>query len=200
LDRDEYGNYHVGARLLLIARKYEQRWTLSPTAEAALEELRNETLETVAIYVRVGFERILLASKESPQLLRCWLDPNRRWPLNRGSAGRLLLSMMPDRAIRDYLHRIGESDGLLEQVAEIRKVGYSMGLAETVPGVGSISVPIAGPDGQSAALTLVVPLARFEEQPLTGFLPLMVEKAEAIAESWAGARNGRPTQHAGAGR
>lgn len=81
--RDTEGRYCLGARFT------RRPWV--ETARPALERLRDETGESVQLYVRRGDDRVCLISLESPHSLRTIVPVGARLPLDRGSAGRVLL-------------------------------------------------------------------------------------------------------------
>src|SRR5579885_2661557 len=91
-----------------LLRRDGGRWALGPTVERlgavaaagpplaliarpALEALRDDTGESVQLYVRRGHERLCVASLESPHSLRTIVPVGAVLPLERGSAGRVLL-------------------------------------------------------------------------------------------------------------
>src|SRR5580704_16881584 len=87
-----------------LLRREGSQWTLGPAlarpgaaaasgrplavvALPALERLRDQTGESVQLYVRRGHERLCVVSLESPHSLRTIVPVGAALPLDRGSAG-----------------------------------------------------------------------------------------------------------------
>jgi DNA-binding IclR family transcriptional regulator len=82
VERDEAGRFRLGPRLAGP--------TLATLARPAMERLRDETGESVQLYVRRGDQRVCVAALESPHGLRTIVPVGAQLPLDRGSAGHVL--------------------------------------------------------------------------------------------------------------
>src|SRR5690606_38401887 len=80
----------LGLRLIGMGSAAAAGWPLAEVARPALEALRDETGESVQLYVRDGDHRVCLVSLDSPHELRTIVPEGARLPLHVGSAGRLL--------------------------------------------------------------------------------------------------------------
>jgi DNA-binding IclR family transcriptional regulator len=145
--RDEEGRFALGARLVAMGRSAAAGLPLASAAADALEELRDETGESVQLYVREGDRRVCVAALESPHGLRTIVPLGARLPLGVGSAGRLL-----------------------EPGAELppagRQPGWIASVGEREAGVASVSAPVRGPDGEVvAAVSVSGPIERTTRQP-----------------------------------
>src|ERR671913_426383 len=89
--RDDGGRFALGLRLATLGRAAAEGVPLTAAARPALEALRDETGESVQLYVRAGERRMCVASLESPHGLRTTVPLGASLPLDRGSAGRGLL-------------------------------------------------------------------------------------------------------------
>jgi DNA-binding IclR family transcriptional regulator len=144
--RDGDGRFALGSRLLPLAE----------LARPALERLRDETGESVQLYVRQGDQRVCVASLESPHGLRTIVPLGATLPLDVGSAGRVLR---------------GETKREWVQTVEERE-----------PGVASVSAPVVEGGGHViAAVSVSGPVERMTRAPGKKFGTAVVRAANAIA-------------------
>ena len=88
--RDADGRFAPGLRLVGLGRAAASAFPLAEAARPVLERLRDETGESVQLFVRSGAGRLCVESFESAHGLR-WIVPvGEVLPLDRGSAGRVL--------------------------------------------------------------------------------------------------------------
>ena len=88
--RDRDGRFAPGLRLVGLGRAAATAFPLADAARPMLEHLRDETGESVQLFVRSGDGRLCVESLESAHGLR-WIVPvGAVLPLDRGSAGRVL--------------------------------------------------------------------------------------------------------------
>ena len=90
LRRDEEGRFDLGPELASLGRAATERFPLAALALPILERLRDDTGESVQLFVREGHHRRCVLSLQSPHALR-WIVPEGvLFPLDVGSAGRVL--------------------------------------------------------------------------------------------------------------
>ena len=155
------GRFAPGLRLVALGRAAADALPLAEVAEAALEQLRDETGESVQLYVRNGDRRVCVASLESPHGLRTIVPMGASLPLDRGSAGRALAS-------------VGEP-------------GWVESVEEREPGVASVSAPVRGGDGAVvAAVSVSGPIERTSRSPGARYGRQVEAAASAIARDAAG--------------
>jgi len=152
------GRYALGSRLLGWGEKAaEGGLGLVGAARPALEALRDEVGESTQLYVREGDERVCVASVERATGLKTTVVVGAVMPLDRGSAGKVLLAWGGDGG------RFGVPAGVLEAV---RAQGWAESVAEREEGVASVSAPVFGPDGRIvAALGASGPIVRLGTRP-----------------------------------
>jgi DNA-binding IclR family transcriptional regulator len=156
LRRLEGGNFRLGDRFV--------RSALENAGMPVLQELRDQTGETVQLWVRRGGERVCLLSSDSQQELRAILPAGSHLPLPQGSAGRLLAA---------------EEDAL----DELASNGWVESVGSRTPGLGSISAPVVTDEGIIAAVCLAMPLARVIESPGKDHGDKVIQAAQRIAQS-----------------
>lgn len=157
LRRDADGRFDLGPELAALGRITSERYPLAERALPALEALRDETGESVQLFVREGAHRRCVLSLQSPHALR-WIVPEGvLFPLELGSAGRVLSG-------------------------EAATPGWIESVEEREAGVASVSAPVLGRDGTAiAAVSVSGPIDRLTRAPGARFGLRVVGAAEAIA-------------------
>jgi DNA-binding IclR family transcriptional regulator len=148
--RDTDGRFSLGLGLVGLGRAAASAFPLAAAARPVLQRLRDETGESVQLFVRAGDGRLCVESLESSHGLR-WIVPvGSLLPLDRGSAGRVL-SGRP---------------GVVESVEERE------------PGVASVSAPVLDADGHVvAAVSVSGPVERLTRAPAARYGPAVADAA-----------------------
>lgn len=160
------GRYMLGPMPFYLGTIYQASFHLRDYALPILRELSKQCRETSAIYIREGDDRICLHRVELARRVRMNVQEGDRVELNKGAAGKILLAYA------------GEAGAPFE---EIRQLGYSVSLAERDSESAGIAAPVFG-SGQRivAALSLGVPLFRFDEATFALCLPLVRDAARRL--------------------
>jgi DNA-binding IclR family transcriptional regulator len=141
--RYDDGRFVLGFALIGLGAAAADAVPLAAAARPALAALRDETDESVQLYVRQGDRRICVASLDAPHELRTIVPVGAALPLDRGSAGRVL---------RD--------------VPVLTAHGWAESVAEREVGVASVSAPVRdGGGGVLAAVSVSGPIERLTRQP-----------------------------------
>jgi DNA-binding IclR family transcriptional regulator len=156
LRRDDDGRFDLGPELAALGRIADERFPLVERARAVLTRLRDETGESVQLFVREGTQRRCVLSLPSPHALR-WIVPDgARLPLELGSAGRVLSGELGAR-------------------------GWVASVEEREAGVASVSAPVrAGDATVVAAVSISGPVERLTRHPGDRFGVEVVEAARRI--------------------
>lgn len=158
LRRDADGRHHIGQRFAASG--------LAGAAAPVLEELRRETGETAAVWVRRGDQRLCLASVETDAELRASLPVGSLLPLSAmGSAAHVLSAPEPFDATHPDRH-------------------WFESVSQRTPGLGSVSAPVRLHGEVVAAVCVSAPLSRVrEESPGLQFGDLVVHAAERVEKA-----------------
>lgn len=163
--RDGDGRFILGTRLLALGRAAAETWPMATAASVPLATLRDETGESVQLFVRDGDERVCIAALQSLHGLRTIVPLGARLPLSAGSAARALLASPDDR--ESWVESVGEREA----------------------GVASVSAPVRDGGGQVvAAVSVSGPIERTTRQPGKRYGSFVVSAAREI-ESIAGLRS-----------
>ncbi|HUF33786.1 MAG TPA: IclR family transcriptional regulator [Acidimicrobiales bacterium] len=155
--RGDDGRFALGLRLVALGRGASDALPLAEAARPALTALRDETGESVQLYVRHGDQRVCVASLESPHGLRTIVGLGATLPLDRGSAGRALTGASGPQ-------------GWVESVGEREE------------GVASVSAPVLDEGGGVlAAVSVSGPIPRISRTPGRLYGDAVVRAATAVA-------------------
>jgi DNA-binding IclR family transcriptional regulator len=150
--RDPQGRFCLGFELIRLGRAAEDEFPLAEISRPILTSLRDATGESVQLYVADGDGRRCVVSLESTHGLRWIVPQGALLPLDRGSAGRVLLG---------------------DDVAE--------SVEEREPGVASVSAAVRDRrGGVVAALSLSGPVERLSRQPRQRFGRQVIDAADAV--------------------
>jgi DNA-binding IclR family transcriptional regulator len=151
--RDEDGRFLLGARLA--------RRSLDQVARPALEDLRDETGESVQLYVARNGARLCLVSLESPHSLRTIVAVGAVLPMDQGSAGKVLTG--------------GPA---------VRRRGWAQSVEERERGVASVSAPVYRDGEVVAAVSVSGPVERTTRSPGRRYAEAVVAAARRIEGAW----------------
>lgn len=155
--RREDGQFDLGPELASLGRTAGERFPLAGMALPALESLRAETDESVQLFVREGAHRRCVVSLQSPHALR-WIVPEGvLFPLDVGSAGRVLSGKSGDTV---WIESVEEREA----------------------GVCSVSAPVLDADRTIvAAVSISGPVDRLSRTPGQRFGNAVVVAAATIS-------------------
>ncbi len=155
LRRDPEGRFELGHGLVQLGRVAADRFPLAMRVRPVLEALRDETGESVQLFVREGDQRRCVISLESGHGLRWIVPEGALFPLDVGSAGRVL-------------------------GGETGRSGWIESVGEREPGVASVSAPITQTGSVLGAISISGPIERLSKHPGRRFGDAVVAAAAAI--------------------
>jgi DNA-binding IclR family transcriptional regulator len=161
LVRDEAGRWRPGPRLAEFANAAPD--VLLTAASPVLTALRDGTGESTQLYLRRADERICVAAAERASGLRDTVPVGTALPMTAGSGAQVLLAWEPPESVLPLLPRCRFSGRTL---AEVRRRGWAMSVAEREPGVASVSAPVRDRGGRViAAISISGPIERLGRRP-----------------------------------
>lgn len=174
--RTEGGLYKIGPTVLLWSGGYRFSAGLIEIAHPYLEKLRDESQETVHLSV---FEHGLaqyVDRVDSPQtvVLR-WSRLGMQLPLYCTSAGRAILSVLPERELADYFaatkleprtaNTVTDPEELKKMLHRFRVQGYAEEIEENEDSIHCVGAAIMNGRGYPvAAISLTAPSFRFTKE------------------------------------
>lgn len=165
--------YRVGARVRELARASERSDDLVSLAQPLMDALVDSTGETVQLAALDGIENVYLAISESPHPMKLVSKVGSRLSAHATGLGKTLLAQLPDAEVRRRLkgHRLERYtdstivavDRLLDTLDVIRERGWGTDEEEYVIGCRCVAMPVHGPDGVVAAMSVSIPTVRYDE-------------------------------------
>jgi DNA-binding IclR family transcriptional regulator len=159
LRRDVEGRFDLGLDLAALGRVAASRFPLGALSLPALRALRDDTGESVQLFVVDGAQRRCVVSLQSPHGLQ-WIVPEGvLLPLDRGSAGRVLSG-------------------------EHTSTGWVESIEEREAGVASVSAAVRDVDGAIvAAVSVSGPVERLSRKPGERCGAAVAAAAQRIADT-----------------
>jgi DNA-binding IclR family transcriptional regulator len=188
----ETKRYRLGMRLFSLGMLVERTLDLKRIAQPALQELADETQETVGVFTIDRDGPICIDVRESPKGLRVFAQIGRRMPWNAGASGKLSFAFLPEfereemlesRDFRRFTDRtVIDPDQLREEAAKIRSRGYHVGVGDLSENAIGVAAPIFGHDGRIAgAISISAPFDRAPETSWPNLIDLVTTAASAIS-------------------
>jgi len=171
----ERQTYRLGPRVAVLGNAFLNNLDYRLLALPLMKELRDKIQESVSIYTTVEEQRMCVQRVDSEHTLRQCINIGDRLPLQRGSAGKLLIAFQELQV---------QIDGVeTAQLQNIRDKGYAISIEEREHGLASISAPIRDHKGEViAALTISGPVFRFTKGNLDEYIQETIRTAKEI--SW----------------
>jgi IclR family transcriptional regulator, KDG regulon repressor len=179
------GHYRLGRRARELAPTGWGRGDLRHLALPYMQELRDESDETVTLHLLDGDEHLVVEECESKQEIRRTLPLGQRAPLLRGATAKAILAFLSAAEVARILAATSTPDDpgpTAQELHDIRSLGYAFSISERVPGGSAISVPIRDQDARvCAALSISGPSFRFTPARAIRSAPVLVRAADQIA-------------------
>lgn len=185
------GKYRLGREAFLLGRAAERDLGLQAVVPL-LEELRDETGESVNLVVRDGDQGLVILRVDSRSPFRFSQPSGSRIPLHCSSTGKVILAFSGDlRAnVRSLPELAGFTDQTITSPAELIanleeavELGYATNLDERVEGVRGASAPVYSLSGTFiAALAIQGPTVRFGPRVVAELGRAAISAASRAAE------------------
>lgn len=168
VQRTTDGAWRLGPSAGSLGARYQAQFDANAIIETQLRELSAETGESSSFYIYENDIRSCLVRCEGPRGIRQHVRSGELLPLDRGSAGRVILAALG-----------APGDGY----DQIRRDGYSITLGERNKDAASVSVVVLGMERAVLGSVCVSgPIERLTQEQLHGYAPTVVRVASQI--SW----------------
>ena len=192
------GRYHLGPLISQLATSpISEHQFLIACAIEEMRKLRDLSGETVNLQISLGTERMCLEEIQSMEHIKYVSGIGAVYPIFAGSAGKMLLSMMPDDQIEILMSKfyyvpsapnpIKSREALWKGIEMARKEAHSTSFGERVSGSASVAVPITH-YVCPAVLNIMGPADRFTEDAISHVLQEMKKSADRISQELSGLR------------
>ncbi|MCE1196353.1 IclR family transcriptional regulator [bacterium] len=187
-----HSGYRLGLSVLPLTHGYLLGNELTLAALPVLQDLARSTGEAVSLFVRFGFERIVIQRVDGPTALRYLYPAGQRLPLYLGVGKVLAAAMRPDEI--EYLLSLAEGtrmatgepfsrERFLAEIEHVRQVKHAVSVNERVMGVASVAAPVVNVrDETIAAVNIAGPSDRMVQARLEELSIEVRRAAKAISD------------------
>lgn len=192
--------YSIGFKAYEIGNVYVRRGGISADIEAEMHDIVAECGETCLFAQLVGGDVFYLFKVDSTEAVRTVVSPGQRLPAYATGIGKALLcgktkeeiqALYPDGLHPLTEHTITDIDRLCYQLEEIKQNGLAFECEESTPYIRCVAVPIRKDGVVHAAMSIAVPVFRYDPQKESQVIRLLREaqiKTETLlaAGQWNG--------------
>lgn len=176
--------YQLGPAVGHLAHVWSQERNLIELAQPVLQQIWDQTGETVAMLLRRGHDRVSVAELPSTQPLSFKRGVGHSDSIVVGASGRVILAFLasPEQYLEGLIPP-AQRPHYLRDLAQIRNSGYAVSRDELIKGAVAVAVPLF--DGHSevlGSLAVYGPGARIDEKLVRQFAAWLKEGAREIAE------------------
>ncbi len=182
----------LGRKLFELGMAYRSHVDLLKDGARIVEQLRDETGETVQLSVLDGDLMMVLLKEEGVRPLRIISQVGSRVPVNWAAAGRLLVSDLDDEALTRLLsatvrpsptgRAATDVKKLIAQIRKFRRQGYATELNETNEHAGCVAAPVIDATGHCiAALSVAAPEQRLTKPNRDHLIDCVIGAAEQLS-------------------
>ncbi|MBP5980785.1 MAG: IclR family transcriptional regulator [Halomonas sp.] len=182
--QEEGGGYRVGPRLVAMSVSVARRFDLGSILRPVMQELVERFGETVSLHMLSGHRRVCVDVAEGTHPVRRVIPIGENHPAFAGETGRALLACLSPKELAPQLEYALEQgvdvNALQRDIERTRQDGFFIGVGTRTPGVGSVSIPLAGFDGTFNALTISGPADRWSRESMQSAIPVIMERFTPI--------------------
>lgn len=193
LERDEKTKmYRLGLELYFLGKLVEDKSQLISISNKYMEELNNETNETVTLNIINENQRKCIGYVLAKHELTTLTFISQNSPLYAGASAKVLLAHLSEEEIINYIDSYGldkiteftttDRDKLMNELTIIKNNGYSITESERVLGVFALSAPIINRFGNViASITLTIPSVRVDKLKTDKYIELVLNYSKLIS-------------------
>lgn len=191
--QNDDGSYHLGPKLLYLAKQYLNQFNWLQAAQDIMKELSQTSNETVHMGILDETEIVYMARVDSPQSIRMFSEIGSRNPVHCTAMGKALLAFMDNNLRESILSQIDlepktkntitDVNELRNELEIIKKNGYAIDDIENEDGVRCIGTVINNAYGQAVcALSISGPAFRLNLENLKDLSVPLMDAAKRISQ------------------
>lgn len=184
----EGDEYHIGLEFLNRGGFARRRKSAYMMAFSIVEELADVTEERVQFIVEEHGRGIYVHTATGSHAVQVNARLGNVSHLHASAAGKAIFAYLPEYRIDEIIDQHGlkplttetitERETLLEELAEIRKRGYSFNNEESVSGLKAVGAPVIAPNDQVVgAFSVSGPANRLKEKRINEEIPELLQGA-----------------------
>ncbi|MGH3098164.1 MAG: IclR family transcriptional regulator [Streptosporangiales bacterium] len=188
----ELTRWALTTKALHVAHHVGGDLSLRDVAVPVMEELREETGETVHLEVREGRHAVLIERLETPKPVRIVLPLGVGAPLHGSSNGKAILAHCPPEEIEQIIAEglprytdatIVDAGALRAELADIRRRGYATNRGEWRTDVAAVAAAILDGEGHAvASMSISTPIDRMPDDVRPRYGALVREAVGRVSE------------------
>lgn len=190
LHQGNAGAWSLTLKAAIVGQHAGNEAGVRDAAQPAMAALREQTGESIRLWLRDGSRAVLVQSLESAHAVRAITPIGVSLPAHASSAGKAMLAALPAGEFEAVAagplealtpRTITDPAELRHALDRVRDVGYAVTDSETHPDVHGVAAAVLGPDGRPvAALGIVVPAQRSTTETIAHFGALVRDAAAAV--------------------
>ena len=187
---NDRGRYRLGVGNLRLAGATTARLDVVTEARPVSRQLATDTGETVNITVRSDTSALYLDQAAGSSALQSHNWVGQRIPLHATSNGKVLISELADEDLAEALPdlprftdlTITSRRRLIDELAEVRRLGYALAVDELELGLTAAAAPIRSAHGDIiASMSISGPTFRLDQRRLAEAVPMVVAAALEVS-------------------
>ncbi|WP_354005056.1 IclR family transcriptional regulator [Ramlibacter cellulosilyticus] len=185
LAEGEPQRFRLGPAVGHLAHVWSSGIDLTTVAQEGMKRIQDETGETVALFSRVGGERVCVAELPSRHPLSFKRGVGYRERIALGASGRVILAYVDDETVQAAV-RAGPlpfaRKRFDEDLAKIRERGWGVSRDELIEGAVAIAAPFFRAGGVVAgSMAVFGPAVRIDETRAAEFGRLLAREAQQLS-------------------
>lgn len=195
----DLGFWTIGAHAFVVGSSFLQSRNLLALVHPVLRSLMEASGETVnlAVLDLSDHQAVIIDQVQCTQLMRMSAPIGGKLPMHASGAGKAFLAHLSDEQVTTLLHQKGlhyytpktlmSPQSLKENLAQVRKAGFSFDDEEHALGLRCVAAPIYDEHGEPfAALSISGPIARMTDDRITELGALVIREARQVTLAYSG--------------
>jgi DNA-binding IclR family transcriptional regulator len=188
-----YKRYTTGYTLLELCRTAYGKLELRDLARKPMERLMEKVGETVFLGVLNGDHVTIVDMVESRNEMKITSPPGTRLPLFAGSTGKVLLSQIEPKKLKEMMEKKGpvrftsktvtDPRQYLREVEKAGKQGYAVDDEEYIQGVRAVAAPLVSPAFPPSAIWVVGFTSTLDDHKMKMVIREIQEAAKEVTQS-----------------
>ena len=195
----DLGFWTIGSHAFVVGSSFLQSRNLLAIVHPVLRKLMEDAGETVnlAVLDLSDYQAVIIDQVQCTQLMRMSAPIGGKLPMHASGAGKAFLAHLSDEQVTALLHQKGlhnytpktlmSPHSLKENLALIRKMGFSHDDEEHALGLRCVAAPIYDEHGEPfAAISISGPIARMTDDRVTELGALVIRAARQVTQTYSG--------------
>lgn len=189
---DESKRYRLSRKMLTMGFRTLGEHGLLEAVLPNLRELRNEVKETVFFGVLGDRKGVFIEQAEGLHAFKFLLSPGKEFELHCSAPGKAILAFLPDSLRNHYIsgmtfeqftpHTIISPACYLQELEEVRRLGYATDMEEQLIGVACVGAPVFNYTSYPCgAIWVSGPTGRFDRETIEDVIPRLLATTRKIS-------------------